>query len=438
MAKELNNIFIIVPLSIEENHFFLANGLIKEDEVHKLKNLVDFKEFLVIVTKENELNWFNHFWNNKIEENKVNSYHQLTYKGENYNHNEVIFKQILSLEENILKLINFNFTILLKDISQINSFVTDISNEVEIVWKNFDKYDKEFHEPITEWFMTNVSFLNNLFYEKYKRVCYLILSDEQKDSDYYIINQSFRSQQNLLIIELVNDDYSKVLKYRIRVIRQIQNHSYYFFAENSNEVLKDFCVYIFDNYGNWKKSHDELFMIKTEDLKYLSKITDFTDERFRYVWIDEDYYNDAHKTAFDLMENSLWVQKNIFGVILRKHDYYHKHSDFGTDNSILFAFGDSNYPALRTITPLVVHRNPRGFSKEVDYYMLDTNIYKHFYQNNKLVLVNFDNVPYIGRRDYEGCIIDSIEKLCASKVIRLPKFLLEDSFVLTTDYYENN
>lgn len=440
MENKVNNIFIIAPLSKKENHFFLVNGLIPEVEISKLDSLIKNKEYIVIVTKENEFDWWAYFWNCQDEENKVQTYLQSNYKGEGFTDNEIIFRQLFNIDETFFNLVKLNnLTILLKDVSLINPIIIDISSKIEILWKNFDYYDENIHKTISDWYMTSIPFLNTIFYEKYKRVCYLILDDEQKKSDYYIINQSFRHQQ-LLIIEFVNDEYSSILKYRIKVIRQTQNHPYNFFAENSIEVLKDFYVYILKKYSNLEKKYDELFMINTEDLKYLSKITDSTDERFRYVWIDEVYYNHAHKSAFNLMENSLWVQKNIFGVIIRKHIYYERYSDFGSDNSVLFAFGDSNYPALRTIKPLVVYQDPRGFSKDVDYYLKEASIYKHFYQDKKLVLINFDSIPYIGRVDrrYERCIIYNIEELCAVKVIRLPKFLLEDSFILTTDYYENN
>jgi hypothetical protein len=447
MAKELSNIFIIVPLSVKENHLFLANGLIKEDEVQNLKNLVSSKGYLVIITQENEIDWFNHFWNNKIEENKVNSYHQLTYKGEIFKDNETIFNQIFGFEESIFKLFSFNFTILLKDISQINSFLIDISNKVEIVWENFDKYDKQINAPSNEWLMTNISFLNDLFYKKYKRVCYLILNDEQNEDEYNVINQNFRSEQNLLIVELDNEDkLSTILKFRIRVIRQINNHNYYFFEENTVEILNEFSVLIFANYANYEKKYDELFMIRAEDLKYLNKILNNIHEKYCYKWIDEDYFIASHKNkAFEEVPNSLWKEKNVFGIIIKEHDFHQRQSDFGSDNKFIVAFGDSKYPALRKLHPLEVWHYPRGFSSDsgkyfYDYYFFDTNMYTYFYQNKKLLLFNFDDVPYIDKvnRYYTGCIVDSIEKLSALKVIRIPKFLLEDSFVLTTNWEENN
>jgi hypothetical protein len=67
---------------------------------------------------------------------------------------------------------------------------------------------------------------------------------------------------------------------------------------------------------------------------------------------------------------------------------------------------------------------------------MDTNIYKHFYNNKKYVLINFDEIPYIDSLYFQGCIIDNVEKLTMIKSIRLPKFLLEDTFVLTTDFYK--
>lgn len=443
MAKDQSNIFIIVPLSDKENHFFLANGFINDNEIQNLVNLVSFKEYLVIITKGNDLDWFNHFWNNKIEGNKVNSYSKLNYKGEKFKDNELIFRKLLNLEGSILKLFSFNFTILLKDISQINSFVKDISDRIEVIWKNFEWYDKQIHEPKTEWYMTNISFLNDLFYKKYKRVCYLLLSEEQKEEEYYILNQSFHSVQNLLIVELDNEDeFSTILKYRIKVIRQKNKHSYYVFEENTVEVLKDFSVFIFENYSKYKKKFDEKFMIRSIDLRYLNEQLSNIHEKYCYKWIDEEYFIETHKNmVFDKIANSLWKEKNLFGVIIKEHEFHQRQSDFGSDNSLIIAFGDSKYPALRNLQPLKVWHYPRGFSSSHgkyfdDYYFFDTNLFNYFYREKKLLLFNFDDIPYIVDRLYSGCIVQSFEKLSALKVIRIPKFLLEDSFVLTSDWEE--
>jgi hypothetical protein len=441
MDKKINNIFIIAPLRSEENHFFLVNGFLPATEISKLDSLVNNKEYLVIVTKENEIDWWAYFWNSQDEENKVNTYLQASYKGEVFKNNEIIFKHIFNVDEAFLNLIQLNnLTILLKDLSIINSIIADITNKIGVLWKNFDEYDKLKHKLTTDWHMTNIPFLNSLFHEEYKKACYLILNDEQKESDYYIKNQSFKSQQNLLLIELdIEDKYSSISKFRIRKIRQTQNHSYSFFVENSVEVLIDISVYIFENYGNWKKQHDQLFMIRLQDFELLHDILENIDEKYRYVWINESNFIDAHKRIdFNEIENSLWKEKNIFGVITREHNYLNRSSDFGSDNKLIVAYGDSKYPELRAITPLNVWHYPRGFSSDGkeyfdDYYLMDTNMFKHFYQNKKFVLVNFDEIPYIASRYYEGCIIDNIERLSMVKVIRLPKFLLEDSFVLTTD-----
>jgi hypothetical protein len=248
-------------------------------------------------------------------------------------------------------------------------------------------------------------------------------------------------------VELDNEDkLSTILKFRIRVIRQINNHNYYFFEENTVEILNEFSVLIFANYANYEKKYDELFMIRAEDLKYLNKILNNIHEKYCYKWIDEDYFIASHKNkAFEEVPNSLWKEKNVFGIIIKEHDFHQRQSDFGSDNKFIVAFGDSKYPALRKLHPLEVWHYPRGFSSDsgkyfYDYYFFDTNMYTYFYQNKKLLLFNFDDVPYIDKvnRYYTGCIVDSIEKLSALKVIRIPKFLLEDSFVLTTNWEENN
>jgi hypothetical protein len=437
MPTEISNVYIFVPLSSDENHFFLSSGFVEENNLPDFIEITKRIDLLVIVTKKNNTDWFNHFWNTKIEENKVQSFF-----GSSLTEIETIFISILKVNKRFFSLIKFNFTILLKDLMQINSFIDDIRSNVDFVWKNFEKYDGLIHQNKSEWVFTDFKLLNELFYEGYSKSCYLILNEEQKDSDYYIINQSFRTQQNLLLIEFEKDEFSSINKLRIRIIRQTQNHSWYFFAENIVETLNDFSLYLFDNYSNWEKEYDEIFAMKIEDYNTLSEIVKNIDNKYRYIFIDEDYFIKKNsEIQFSQIDNSLWKEKNIFGLIIRKHHYLNRSSDFGSDNDFITAFGNSKYPLLRDSTPIEVWHYPRGFSTDQseyfhDYYFMDTNIYKHFYNNKKYVLINFDEIPYIDSLYFQGCIIDNVEKLTMIKSIRLPKFLLEDTFVLTTDFYK--
>lgn len=436
MPTEISNVYIFVPLSSDENHFFLSSGFVEANNLQDFIEIAKSLDLLVITTKENNTDWFNHFWNTKIEENKVHSFF-----GSSMSEIETIFISILKVNKHFFSLIKFNFTILLKDLMQINSFIDDIISKVDFVSKNFEKYDGLIHQNKTEWVFTNFKLLNDLFYEGYSKSCYLILNDEQKNSDYYITNQSFLTQQNLLLIEFENNESSSIAKLRIRVIRQTQKHSYYFFAENIVETLNDFSINLFDNYNNWEKEYNEIFAIKIEDYYILQDLVKNIDNKYRYIFIDEDYFIKKNsEIQFSKIDNSLWVEKNIFGVFIRKHHFLNRSSDFGSDNDFITAFGDSKYPILRDSKPVEVWHYPRGFSTDHseyfhDYYLMNINLYRHFYNDKKYVLINFDEIPYIKSLYFQGCIIDDIEKLTMIKSIRLPKFLLEDTFVLTIDFY---
>lgn len=435
VATKASNLILIAPLSPNENHFFLANCYIEEGAITSVISESTSNGLIVLQVKLNEFEWFDYLWNQVFNEgNKIQSFHQSQ-------DCQSIFTRFFGLDKSVMEQIQFHFTILIKDITKLNSLVSQIQSKVEILWTDFDRYFKSNVGVKSEWQLVSIPFLNDLYFEKYPRAAYLILDEEQKKEDYYVLNQSFRSKQNLLVIDLYKDDF--IRKYRIRHITLTQKHSYSFFAENEVDILEDFTAYVFENYGNWENKFDELFMIRRANYKSLLKTINNTDERYRYLWIDETIFTDTYKSSkFDLLDNSLWYQKCIYGIIVRKHDYYRRYSDFGSDNSLIVAFGDSHYPKLSRASPLHVYHYPRGYSSDgkeryVDYDMMDTNIYSHFYEGKRLLLINFDKVPYIDKvnRYYPGCIANNVEHLTALKVIRLPKFLLGDTFILTSDLW---
>ena len=391
LSKKKSNLILIAPLSLDENHFFLTNCLADENVIAKTIIEATNTGFILLKINPNEFDWFNYFWNGIFnEENKIQSFHQST-------DCENIFTRFFGLDEELSKHIQFNFTILIKDITKLNSLVAKIESKVEILWTNFDKYLKNKNRVNTDWRLVTIPFLNDLYYEQYPRVTYLVLNEEQKEEEYYILNQSFRSQQNLLIVELDKEDF--LPKYRQRQISLTQKHSYHFFAENEIDVLSDFDVYIFENYNNWEKKYDELFMIRPEDYNSLLTTISNTNNRYCYRWIDETIFINKYKSLkFEILGNSLWHQKYLYGIIVKKHDYHQRSSDFGSDNSLIIAVGDSRYLKVSQALPLHVYHYPRGFSSDgkecfVDYDMMGTNIYAHFYQNKKLVLINFDEGP---------------------------------------------
>jgi hypothetical protein len=435
--------YLIVSLGNKINHFFLLIGKIDDSEIHKLDRILLGNNVLLLISVDDNNKDWGFFWNEQKEDDKINTFHFYNRFGVNYKDDIGILNRLLNLPAEILEILDLQHGMLLKDITNINSILEKI-NTHQIIWRNNNSLENEPNKADGDWSLFKSNFLNKLFYSKICRFCYLVLNERQKEDEYYILNQSFRSEQKLLLIEREDQEESRIERFRIKILSQKQKHSYYFFNENQIEVINDFYIYIFDKYTNYEREYDELFMINKHDKLTIEKTINSLDDKFCYKWIDEKIFVEFNKeNKFQEVKNSLWKEKELFGLIIREHEFSRRHSDFGSDNSHIVVFGNSKYPSLRNILPVDVWWTPRGVENSMDnktfddYYHMNKNIYEHFYQSRKYLLINFDEIPYIERvnRYYQGYIVDDIKKLAMLKTIRLPTFLLEDSFILTTDIF---
>ena len=93
--------------------------------------------------------------------------------------------------------------------------------------------------------------------------------------------------------------------------------------------------------------------------------------------------------------------------------------------------------------PIYVECNPRGTKSNSngriestgEYYGLEENIFEYFFENKKFLITNIDDIHYIGY-SYSDCGLEGNKKsIVSKKVILIPEILLEDSFILTQDYF---
>jgi hypothetical protein len=441
MQENTLKIIVTVNLGTKINHFILLMGEIQLSDVDKVKSINFNENTLVNICKKEECKDWGRFWNSPVleEDNKVNTFHFRNRFNYYYSEDLEVLNKLCELPESLMKIININELLLFKNITIIESLLEDNINSS--IWKNYSNYIFDNPKKKNDWRLSKSNFLNKLFYSKHVRFCYLILNEEQKESEYYILNQSFRTDQSLLLIEYEEPENSLLNRFRFKIIKQTQQHSWHFFNENEIEILHEFEVYILDNYSNYEREYEELFLIHSKDVETLADVVNKIDEKYCYRWINEEIFINLNKNEkFKQSNNSLWTEKRIFGVVVREFEFSQKCSDFGSDNSHIVAFGDSEYQCLSK-PPQDVWWTPRGVDGNhktyEDYYHMATNLYDYFYESKKYLLVNFDEVPYIDRvnRYFQGYIADSITQLSMIKTIRIPKFLLEDSFVLTRDLY---
>lgn len=443
MQHNNHKIIVIVNLGTKINHFFLVMGEIQVSDIDKVKSIKYNENFSVNICEKEECNDWGEFWNSPIleENDKINTFHFIDRFDNYYSEDLEKLNKLCEMPDSFMKVVKIKEMLLFKNITLINLLEKNIRSSI---WKNYGNYIFEETHYKSDWQLSRSSFLNKLFYSKHVRFCYLVLNGGQKKSEYYILNQSFRSEQILLLVEYEEPKNSILKRFRFKIIKQTQNHSYYFFNENEIEVLDEFEVSILDNYSNYKNEYDELFLIHSKDVETLTDLVNKIDEKYCYRWINEEIFIDLNKKVqFQQSNNSLWWEKKIYGVIIRKLEFSRKYSDFGSKNFHIVAFGDSEYQCLIK-QPQDVWWTPRGVDGNNqtfnDYYYLAINLYDYFYDSKKYLLVNFDEVPYIDRvnRYFEGYIADDVNKLSMIKTIRIPKFLIEDSFILTKDLHIKN
>lgn len=173
-----------------------------------------------------------------------------------------------------------------------------------------------------------------------------------------------------------------------------------------------------------------------------------------YRWWDRESYCKAFlniETTIRRGNNGeIWSIREFGGLIIKCNEYKRRYSDFGSDNEMYVIRGDAKYGGMVGKGEIYHHENPRGDTKTWtraggdmttqshfdEKASLSQNAFDFFYDRRELILENYDLVPFeFGRYFESGPSITG--PVFPGKLFSPPSYLIEKSFVLTTQFEQN-
>lgn len=457
MTKSLTYL-IYINSSKEHNIFFYRSWKIDENLLGELKSIFSKLKYLKIIVFDSPID---NFHKEFINEDLPTINH-----GENVRFNTSFIHKFIEVVdmETIKKygLKNFKVSKNLAILDKIKSIISEKSN---IIWTNelgdcfkhtlklknlkiveddllYDFVNKgfskkcfglqiKFESPYEK--KTFESFLNNrlLFFPEHLNIpnngCQYTLSIEKTypiESDNYGYNPL------------------KISLFKFTDIYHSDNRKY-------DTILED-EINVFGWYDYEQKKDICFFIIEESLIEKLKKIRKMISDTFCVNWIDEhqfllDFKNIKfkHNQILGDRYTSIWSNHYLYGLEFRYKEFYQRYSDFGTDNSLIVVNGNSRYLDLIDKKPIHVECNPRGFKRnsngriksEGEYFGLEENIFEYFFENNKFLVTNMDDIHYRDYSDSKSSLERNKKRIVSKKVILIPEILLEDSFILTQDYF---
>ncbi len=443
----MKRFFLIYPASYIEDIFIITYGTINETDSPELKkHFHDPTQGILLLTEFSNSDWFSYFVKSELKK-----YYITYYSSDCYND---LLLECCSQSPEIIQKLEIKNIFLFSNLYLINQIISDVSSLENNFWSNTSKFIPTNLSSINNKIVISNSFLFDLFHENYFRVCYgLKLERSNKNdhifrnlighlsSDYFHFsneakkytqtNNKYFNSPFSLVIERQNDDSKKLSNLNCRIYKKELDR----LNNEEDKILLEWDIKVLcDEFE--ENTNRFYFLFDKNAFKIFSNLVNYIDNNFRFIWIDEDYFFEKfEKRIYNKIENSIWSECILFGINIKVHNFYRRYSDFGTDNDTTIVYGDSKYYALRSKPTLSVTHNPSGRSDQNNpgkYYDLEQNIYEYFYNGNKYVLINFDAIPY-GSEKFK-CYVDNLKSLVASKSIPVPYSLIEETFILTTDF----
>lgn len=439
--------FLINPTSIKENVFFLTYGTIKESDYPMIIDFYkDSKEEILIISDLTEFDRFS-----ELKEYEI----KYCFNG----FEDDFYNNVLSIPSEIKNLLDIKYSTQYFNLYLINYMISFIREKNDTIWVNYE-YIPTNNSSLKNKIIVNNDFLFDLFQEDYSISCYgvkisnLNENDNIKknfishlSSDYFRFGDKEKKYSNIrfdlldnglfsLIIEKTSRNrWGKLSKLKIKLVKNNFDSN---LSNNKIEVLREFEIIVIGGDKSEENKDGYYFLFDKSDYKIFVNLLNYLDKDFRFIWIDEEYFFKKFKSrVYTKVKYSLWEDFYLFGINIKIHNFYRRYSDYGSDNDTTIFFGDSKYTKLRNKKNLSVTTRPDGQTDQKNpgkYYGLEQNLFEYFYEKNKYVLINFDDIPY-DSLTYK-CSVDSIENLMSHKIIYVPISLLEDTFVLTTDYFD--
>lgn len=347
------------------------------------------------------------------------------------------FQTIFELESKEWDLLNATKIYFLNCLDNLKLLLTKASNIFRDSSEIFQSQIDSKYVMLDECFFGIDYFLGNLYKEDFSNACYLILNNKQLESEYYIESYHDNKSQDLLHFE-----FQDKWNYGICKINNIRTEHDNDLKEKSAKILKEFQILFFGSvhsYSNGKlyKNEKPVFILcKINDINFVHNIKNRITEKYRFCWIDERRFkNRLAMILFKETKESLWQTVMICGITIRKYNFHHRYSDFGSDNYFFTFNGDSNYFDINLKPKLTVRLNPRHCElhhRHEEYFGLETNAFDYFFESKKKVLINFDEIS-VSKLPPMNWFVTDILYLVKLKVIRLPLFLLDNTYILTKD-----
>jgi hypothetical protein len=445
------NFCLLNPTSFEEDVFFLTYGKTGFENIENLKE--HFKDSIIIFSKHSNEEFHKYVFKKELKKYFVNDY----YGGLG---NE-FYSNDLSISKLIFEKLEIKQTLVYKNLYLINRIISDLTQNENFIWSNVQKYVPSEKTSLKNKIVVRNKFLFELFQEKYHKSCFGVKIEARNSNDYkindfikYLSSSHFYFSEeeekytktelkwldNLFSFVIEKNDIEKEdydsHHFNMKLFKPIVPISEYPKPEHIRPISES-NVRIICNY--WEEDENNCYFIFDASYYIIFKrLLNFIDKENRFKWIDEDYfYEKFENRKYSNIKNSKWREFYLFGINIKSHDFYQRYSDFGTDNDTTIFYGDSKYAKFRSKKQLSVTHNPRGDSGNKNpgkYYSLEENLFEYFYEGNKYVLINFDDIPY-GHSTY-GHNVHNLENLIFRKNIMIPPYLYQDSFILTSDYLE--
>jgi hypothetical protein len=439
--------FLINPTSIEEDVFFLTYGNIKESDCPMLIDFYkDSNEEILIISDLTEFDKFSELKKYEIK---------YCYEG----FEDDFYYNVLSIPSEIKNLLDIKYSSQYFNLYLINYMISFLQESSNTTWVNY-KYIPKNNSSLKNKIIVNNDFLFDLFQEDYSISCFGVKISNRNEndnikknlishlsSDYFRFGNEEKRYSNInidsldnglfsLIIENTNRNrWGKLSKLKIKLVKNNFDSN---FSNNEIDVLREFEIVVLGGDKSEDNKEEYYFLFDKSDYKIFINLLNYIDKDFRFIWIDEEYFFKKFKNRiYKKVKYSLWSDFYLFGINIKMHKFYHRYSDYGSDNDTTIFFGDSKYTKLRNKKNLSVTVRPDGQTDQKNpgkYYGLEQNLFEYFYEKNKYVLINFDDIPY-DSLTYK-CSVDSIKHLMFHKIIYVPIPLIDDTFVLTTDYFD--
>jgi len=448
------NFFLIYSSSSKEDDiFFYKYGEIEKDSISELKTL--FHEFknLKIIISDISIDKY------KLEIKKLNisSKYEIENNYFTYSFFKIFFEDVDLENFNKYNFSSFNVS---KNILILEKYISIITENSNTFWKN---NHEEKNSNLENYKIVEDKLLFDFVNEEYSKKCYGLQIPFESHSEKNTFTSFLKS--NSLEPKYIEKPYTTEYTFCVEKNYDAGSNSYYNYPikislynftdipyhDNKKYItLIEEELYFFGDYDYSENKKGFYFLIEKTQFEKYSKIKKYISDSFCINWIDENhFYKKFKKIKFkqtqigEKYHYSIWSCYYLYGLVLKYKEFYHRYSDFGTDNDILVVHGDSNYLDLVNKKPVYVECNPAGHRSnsngDIDssgkYQGLEENIFKYFFDNKLYLITNVDEIHY-EEHSYSNYGLQRSKKLIISKkVIKIPENLLNNTFVLTKDYF---